>query len=200
MTDRKRKIILIQIFLFLISALIIFSTYFKDNQISQKKIISTIDSEKIKINEDNTQNDDIFYNIEYSGLDLSGNRYVLKSKEARSNKKIQEIVNMKIVNAVFYFKDNTTLFIESDTGVYNNKSLDMIFKDNVKAKYEGSELYGEKIVYLNKKKSLIVSENVKINDSRGIISADQLLFDLETKTLDITSNNKNKVKANINLK
>ena len=26
--------------------------------------------------------DDIFYNIEYSGLDLVGNRYILKSKEA----------------------------------------------------------------------------------------------------------------------
>jgi len=198
MTDRKRKIILIQIFLFLISALIIFSTYFKDNQISQKKIISTIDSEKIKINEDNTQNDDIFYNIEYSGLDLSGNRYVLKSKEARSNKKIQEIVNMKIVNAVFYFKDNTTLFIESDTGVYNNKSLDMIFEKNVKANYEDSKLSGEKIVYYNSKKTLIISENVKVNDIKGNIMADKLFFDLEKKTLDISSN-KNKINANINL-
>ncbi len=76
----------------------------------------------------------------------------------------------------------------------------MIFENNVKAKYEGSELFGEKIVYLNSKKSLIISKNVIVNDSRGSISADNLLFDLETKTLDITSGNRNKVNANVNLK
>ena len=37
-----------------------------------------------------------FYNIEYSGLDLSGNRYILKSKEARNNKENQEIVEYEI--------------------------------------------------------------------------------------------------------
>ena len=49
-----------------------------------------------------------FYNIEYSGLDLNGNRYILKSKEAffwiKSNLKL---FNMKFVEANFYFKDNT---------------------------------------------------------------------------------------------
>jgi|TARA_B100001063_G_C16607768_1_gene474147 LPS export ABC transporter protein LptC len=199
MSNRKSKIVIIQFLLFIISGLIIFTTYFKDNKISEKEIISSIDKEKIK-SDNISQDEDVFYNIEYSGLDLSGNRYILKSKEARSKKKLQEIVNMKTVNAIFYFKDNTTLYIESDKGIYNNKTLDMIFENNVKAKYEGSELFGEKIVYLNSKKSLIISKNVIVNDSRGSISADNLLFDLETKTLDITSGNRNKVNANVNLK
>ena len=106
---------------------------------------------------------------------------------------------MNFVNAVFYFKDNTTLVIYSDKGVYNNKSLDMIFEKNVKANYEGSELYGEKIVYLNSKKLLEVLDNVKLIDVKGTMVADKLLFDLETKTLDISSYN-NKVNTNINLK
>ena len=200
MISRKNKIIIIQFFLFIISGLIIFTTYFKNNNVADKKVISTIDKKKIKLNDPISQEEDIFYNIEYSGLDMAGNRYVLKSKEAKTKKKTQELVNMKIVNAIFYFKDNTILYIESDTGIYNNKSLDMIFENNVKAKYEGSNLSGEKIVYLNSKKSLKISENVIVDDLRGAISADELLFDLETKTLDITSINKNKVNANVNLR
>ena len=60
-------------------------------------------------------------------------------------------MKMKMVNAIFYFKDGTTLFIESERGIYNNKSLDMTFEDNVKASYEESELFGGKIIYLNQK-------------------------------------------------
>ena len=130
---------------------------------------------------------------------MQGNRYVLKSKEAQVNKNLQEIVNMNFVNAVFYFKDSTTLVIQSDKGVYNNKSLDMVFEKNVKANYEGSELFGEKIVNLNSEKTLEVSENVRLIDIRGTMLADKLLFDLETKTLDISSY-KNRVNTNINLK
>ena len=90
------------------------------------------------------------------------------------------------------------MYINSDYGIYNNKSLDMIFEKNVKANYEDSKLSGEKIVYYNSKKTLIISENVKVNDIKGNIIADKLFFDLEKKTLDISSN-KNKINANINL-
>ena len=37
---------------------------------------------------------------------------------------------------VFYFKDDTILNIKSDNGIYNNKTLDMIFEKNVKADYK----------------------------------------------------------------
>ncbi len=199
MIKRKDKIRLIQFLLLFIGTLIVFFTYFNKEK-SQEKIISSIDKENIKKTENESSDQlDYFYNIKYSGLDLQGNRYVLKSKEAQVNKNLQEIVNMNFVNAVFYFKDNTTLVIHSDKGVYNNKSLDMIFEKNVKANYEGSELYGEKIVYLNSKKLLEVLDNVKLIDVKGTMVADKLLFDLETKTLDISSYN-NKVNTNINLK
>lgn len=144
MIKRKDKIRLIQFLLLFIGTLIVFFTYFNKEK-PQEKIISSIDKENIKKTENESSDQlDYFYNIKYSGLDLQGNRYVLKSKEAQVNKNLQEIVNMNFVNAVFYFKDNTTLVIHSDKGVYNNKSLDMIFEKNVKANYEGSELYGEK--------------------------------------------------------
>ena len=54
---------------------------------------------------------------------------------------------MKIVAAVFYFKDGTILYVKADTGIYNNKTLDMKFEQNVKANYINSELFANKAEY-----------------------------------------------------
>lgn len=196
MINRLSKIRFIQTLLLIVGCFIIFFTYFKYDM-QREKIISSTDKQKIK--DKSSEESDFFYNIKYSGLDLQGNRYVLTSKEAMVKKNLQEIVNMSFVNAIFYFKDNTILTIDSDEGVYNNKTLDMIFEKNVKAYYEGSELLGEKIIYLNSKKTLEVFDDVKLTDVRGTMSADKLLFDLETKKVDISSY-KNKINTKINLK
>ena len=198
MINRNTKVRFAQISLLIISLLIIFFTYFHDKS-SKNTIVSPLDKKRLKVLSENSENSDVFFNIKYSGLDLSGNRYILTSKEAFVDKNLQEIVNMNIVDAIFYFKDNTVLNITSEKGIYNNKSLDMVFEKNVIAKYEGSELSGDKVIYLNSKKTLEVSDNVKLKDPRGTMVAEKLLFNLETKKVDISSS-KNKISTNINLK
>ena len=106
---------------------------------------------------------------------------------------------MKLVSARFFLKDDTVLFIKSDRGIYNNKTLDMDFFNNVEIDYEESKLSGDKVSYLNSKRTLLISDNVKVKDVRGEMFADKLLFDLEKKTLDISSY-KDKINANVNLK
>ena len=44
-------------------------------------------------------------------IDLTGNRYILKSKEAISDKNNEDVLNLKLVEAVFYFKDNLLHFL-----------------------------------------------------------------------------------------
>ena len=198
MINRKNKIRFIQILLLIISFIIIFNTYFT-NEKPKNIIITSKEKERLKNTSKQTENADIFYNIKYSGLDLAGNRYVLTSQEAIVDKNLKEIVNMKFVDAVFYFKDDTILTINSEFGTYNNKTLDMVFEKNVKANYQDSELYGDKIVYSNTDRTLEISENVILNDTRGTMSADNLLFDLEAKKIDISSYN-NKINTNLNIK
>ena len=89
---------------------------------------------------DEKSEEDIFYDVEYTGLDLNGNRYLIKAKETSLDKLKPEIVYMKDVNSIFYFKDNTILYVSADKGIYNNKTLDMTFENNVKADYLNSEL------------------------------------------------------------
>ena len=201
MTERKKKLIIIQISLLLIGSLIILFTY-SDLEVKDEDKIITAETQK-KIDErlkSDTQDGDVFFNIEYSGLDLAGNRFILKSKEAFNKKTSQEIVNMKFVEAIFYFKNDTELRVFSDSGIYNNKTLDMNFVGNVIAKYEGSELYAEKAEYSNSKSFLMISNNVKVKDYRGTMFADKLLFDIKKQTLNIASTKDSKVNANINLK
>ncbi len=200
MVERKKKIRVIQISLLLMGLLIIFFTYVKNENTSVDRIITSDVQKKIKKQMEDQDKGDIFYNIEYSGLDLSGNRYILKSDEATTDNVNQDIVNMKFVTAEFYFKDGTTLNVTSETGIYNNKTLDMFFYGNVKADYMESKLSAEKAEYSNSESFLIISKNVIIEDTRGTMIADRLFFDIQKQTLEIAAFKDNKINANINLK
>ena len=69
MIERKKKIKIIQVTLLLVGMLIIFFTYIKRENISDEKIISSEAQKKIKRQMESQSEQDIFYNIEYSGLD-----------------------------------------------------------------------------------------------------------------------------------
>lgn len=201
MITRKKKLRLIQFSLLIIGVTIIFITYLQKENISLKKIVSTETEKKIKKQiENQSSTGDVFYKIKYSGLDMTGNRYILKSEEAYNDSSNQELVNMKVVEAIFYFKDGTILNIWSDNGVYNNKSLDMDFSGNVKALYENSELYAQKAMFSNSESFLTITENVKVIDYRGTVFADKLFFDIKKQELNVASSNNKKVNTNINLK
>ena len=199
--ERKKKLRLIQLTLLLLGSIIIFFTYYKKETSLKESIIPKATQEKIKKQlAEGDEDGDVFFNISYSGLDLAGNRYILKSKEARNSKENQETVNMKYVEANFYFKDDTILKVMSDTGIYNNKTLDMVFEGNVKANYEGSKLLAQKADYSNTRGLLIISDKVKVIDSRGTIVADNLSFDIKNQKLNIASFNDDKINANIRVK
>ena len=200
MTKRKKKLLTLQLILFFFGALIIFFTYWDQNKQLNDSNLSSEARKKINKELNNSNKIDIFYNVEYSGLDMAGNRYNLRSKEAYSDKEVQEKVNMSLVDGVFYLKDNTTLYVKSDKGVYNNKTLDIIFLGNVRADYEGSNLTSNKMKFSNSKSFLSITGNVKVIDENGIISADQLLFDIKKQTLNIASFDENNIEANVNLK
>ena len=200
-TQRKKKLRIIQISLLFFGILVLIITYGGGNKNFERKITGINQkSVETEINNSKDIDGDVFINIEYSGLDLAGNRYILKSAEAYNSDINNEIVNMKSVQATFYFKDDTVLKVWSDEGEYNNKTLDMKFRGSVKAIYENSTLYAGQADYSNSKSFLIISNNVKIDDIRGKIVADKLLFDIKKQKLNIASFNDGKINANIRLK
>ena len=103
------------------------------------------------------------------------------------------------VKATFYFKDDSTLMVSSQSGIYNNKTLDMQFNEDVRAEYLSSKLFAEKANYSNSENYLSIYDNVRVNSEKGDLIADKLLFDITKQNLNITSFKGNKVNANLKL-
>ena len=174
--ERKKKLRLTQICLLIFGLLIVFFTYKVNNKnFTEKTKLKRIDISNQNLEDLNKTEGDVFYDIEYVGLDLAGNRYILKSKEAFTKTSSTEVINLKLVEATFYFKDGSTLNVFSDEGDYNNLNLDMNFYGNVRGIYGDSKLFAQKAEYSNRESMLLISEKVKVNDPQGTLNADKLL-------------------------
>ena len=197
--ERRKKLKAIQLCLLSIGVLTLIFTY--SDKISFKKDLITQELkkeiEKKTIDKNENTEGNIFYNIEYSGLDLAGNRYILKSKSAINNNLNKDLIDMTGVNATFYFKDGTILKINSDFGEYNNNTLDINFKSNINAEYGESTLKAQYAEYSNSQGFLKITDNVIVNDIQGNLVADKLLFDIKSQTLKIETFNDNRISVNV---
>jgi|TARA_B110000444_G_C18600612_1_gene482887 hypothetical protein len=187
--SRKKKITLIQITIFLVASLLLYNTYRDKNE--------KIDS-LLVVKPEKDINTNSFDDIEYSGFDLNGNRYVLNAGKADFKNETPENVNMKEVTANFYLKDGTILQVSSDEGLYNNITLDMEFKKNVKATYLTNTLFSDKLIYINNISKLLASGNVHgTNIEKGEFFADKVEYDLISKNLNFSMMDKKKVNIKI---
>ena len=198
--DRKKKLRIVQLCLISIGILTLIFTY--SDKINLKKKSSTAQELKKEIDENminniENANGNVFYNIEYSGLDLAGNRYILKSQSAINNSLDSDLIDMTGVTAVFYFKDGTILKIKSNFGEYNNSTLDINFKSDIKAEYGESTLEAQYAEYSNSQGFLTVTDNVIVNDIQGNLVADKLLFDIKSQILEIETFNDKRIRVNV---
>ena len=201
--ERKKKLKVIQLVLLIFGVSLIYLTYYDTGKEDKpgEEILSESTIEKIKKQnlKTSTSEKDIFYNVEYTGLDLNGNRYLIKSNEAFLDEVNSEIVYMQDVSSVFYFKDDTVLYVNADKGVYNNKTFNMIFEENVNANYLDNELFAQNAEFSNSDSYLKIYGNVKINSESGNLVADKLLFDITKQNLDISSLVDNEINVNLEL-
>ena len=180
MTSRKKNIFLTQITIFLVATALLYNTYRDKNKNKENEPFV-----KIEIETDLDTNS--FTDIEYSGFDLTGNRYLLKAGQADFKTETPELINMKIVEAKFYLKDNTILTVVSEEGLYNNITFDMNFRTNVKANYLTHTLLSDFLSYSNSNAKLNASGNVRGESiEKGEFIADNVEYDLTDKTLDFS--------------
>ena len=190
MSSRKKNLLLIQITIFLVASALLYNTY-SDKSTNERKSF-------VKIEAETSPETNSFTDIEYSGFDLNGNRYVLKAVQANFETETPQIINMKIVKADFFLKDGTILKIISDEGVYNNVTLDMEFTNNVKADYLTHTIFSDLLSYTNSKAKLIATGNV-IGESieKGEFSADNVEYDMKNKTLNFSMFSNKQVEVKI---
>ena len=189
MTSRKKNLFLIQFTIFLVAVALLYSTYRNKNK--ETEIF-------VKIESETSLDTNSFTDIEYSGFDLTGNRYVLKAVKADFKTESPELIKMRGVLAKFYLKDSTILTVRSDEGLYNNVTLDMNFKENVKANYLTNFLLADQLSYSNSKGKLIAAGNIRGESiEKGEFSADNVEYDLTNKTLNFSMFGNEQIKVKL---
>ena len=181
MTKRKKKVLTIQLLIFFSAIILLYSTYYKKDYSDDlmKKVDNNIES----VGSEKTNN---FKNIEYKGVDLNGNRYIIRSETADFEVDKPELINMQLMKTVFYFKDGSTLYVEGDSGTYNSKNKNMTFRENIVAEYQDNFVYADNLDYFNTKDLLNIYGNVRTESVEGEIIADNLKINLASQTLGIS--------------
>ena len=186
MKKKKKNLLLIQLTIFFVALALLYNTYHDKN----KETETSVDVETISSSDTNS-----FTDIEYSGFDLNGNRYLLQAKKADFKTEKPELIYMKGVTAKFYLKDNTILEVISESGLYNNLTLDMNFDTNVKVDYLTHILLSDSLSYSNSDAKLIATGNVRGESiKKGEFSADNVEYDLTDKTLNFSMFDSKQVK------
>ena len=195
MSLRKRKLILLQSMFLFIALLLLYIFYYRGDVTNESIEEVKIENEKLeKIGESN-----YFEDVEYKGFDVNGNRYLLKSKIASFDDKSPELVNMIGMNATFYFKDGTVLEVSGKKGMYNNKTNDMQFRENVKVVQADNRIFADNLDYFNIKRIIKVYGNVRGKSLDGNFNSDILNLNINNQSVDVLMNDKNEqVKINLN--
>ena len=191
MSARKKKIIFIQSILLIAAVLLLYIFYYNDNENKIEKV--EIDNKKIeKLSENN-----FFENVEYKGLDANGNRYLLKSQIASFDDEKPELVNMEGMKATFYFKDGTILRVSGNNGVYNNKTNDMQFRNDVKVTQADNQIIADNLDYLNSEGLINIYGNVEGQSLDGNFTSDILNININNQSIDFLMNKNNQVRINL---
>ena len=190
MTNKKK---IFQLSLVFIGLLIIFFTYFFNLEKKQpSEVVTEIET---KENEEFLEEGvNKFENVEYKGIDNTGNKFTIGSQFAEFKKEKPELIFMENVECFFTFKDNTVLLISSKKGIYNNISNDMQFSEDVKMDYLENTIFSDRANFNNYENQLLIAGNVRGDGPTTNLKADELDFDLNTKDLKISMYSEERVK------
>ena len=192
MSARKKRLIFIQTSLLIVAILLLYIFYYKESLDDKSSEETKIENKKIEqLSESN-----FFENVEYKGIDASGNRYLLKSQIASFDNEKPELVNMEGMKAIFYFKDGTILQVSGKKGVYNNKTNDMKFREEVKVTQADNQIKADNLDYFNSKGLINIYGEVEGKSLDGNFTSDILNINIDNQSIDFLMNNNNQVKIN----
>jgi|TARA_B100000214_G_scaffold112466_1_gene79433 hypothetical protein len=190
MTNKKK---IFQLSLIFIGLIIIFFTYFFN--LEKKQPSEVVTETETKENEEFLEEGvNRFENVEYKGIDNTGNKFTIGSQFAEFKKEKPELIFMENVECFFTFKDNTVLLISSKKGIYNNISNDMQFSEDVKMDYLENTIFSDRANFNNYENQLLIAGNVRGDGPTTNLKADELDFDLNTKDLKISMYSEERVK------
>ena len=184
---------LIQVFLIILifSGLTIF---YKKYFIDRKNLVEK--TKKLENGDLNFQKKDsnvsnLIYNLSYKSSDIENNQYIINSESGiMSNDGIE--FSMNNVMAKIILNDFSEIIISSDKAIYNNNNYNTKFYGNVVAKYGVHTIFSDKMNLDFEIRLATIYENVLYKNLETEIKTDKVDFDLNTKNILMSMNDKKK--------
>ena len=190
MLIRKIAKIFVILSLTLLVALILYSKYFKEEEVSEEKNI-IIEEEVYKSN--------IIKDVNYITKDKDGNEYIINAEQAEIDYSDTNILFLTDVKAFIKLSNSEIITITSDYGKYNSENFDTIFSKNVLINYLENKINGEYLDFSYTRNSMIISKKVVFTNLENILEADVIEINIKTKDTKIFMH-ENEKKVNIKSK
>ena len=182
-----QKKIIIQVFLFLliiIISVIFFKFYFKPINLTKE-----YDS---KINNSDSNQNNLMSNIKYFAADKIGNEYIVQSKLAEFDPNQPNLILMEEVKGVIQFTNSSPILISSDKAIYNKLNHDTKFFENVLAVYDDHKISSQNLELFFDKNLASISKKIIYKNLNTELRADRIEIDLVTKNSKVFMNKKTK--------
>ena len=161
----------------------IYNEYFYKKQRAVNKI------EVIKEKKINNTQSNLIYNLNYKSTDIDNNTYIIKSDSGEISQNGTDFL-MNNVNAKITLNDQTEIIITANNAIYNNDNYNTEFFGNVVSKYGEHSIYSQKMDLNFDINKIEISEKVIFENLNSKIKTDNIEFDLITKNVLISMNNK----------
>jgi hypothetical protein len=192
---------LIQILLFLIASITLFSAiYFYSITNIDKSSKSKLIKEENKhdkslknssINNDNSTSN-VLRNMVYENFDNRGNRYEIYADTSEFKDLNSKKIFMKGVRAKINLDNMNFITISSEEAIFDNESLTTNFSKNVILDYLNHNIKSESLELLFDKNLITMKDQIIYKNIDTELVADQIIIDLITKDSKIFMNDKNR--------
>ena len=173
--------------LFILIALVIFfyNSYLKeDRKVENNELIKELKKEE-ESNLKEVQNN-LIKNLKYDVKFEDNTQYFLSADYSELTYIDEnEIVNMTGVSAIIIDENNFSIKITSNKAVFNNKTYNTVFNENVKINYLKNEISSEKLELDFDKNIVTISDNVIYEGIQGFVKTDNIKIYLLTKNIEI---------------
>jgi len=182
-----QKKTIIQVFLFsviIIISVFFFKFYFKPTDLTKKN--------NSKINNSDTNRNNLMSNIKYVAADKIGNEYIVQSKLAEFDPNQPNLILMEEVKGVIKFTNSSPILISSDKAIYNKLNHDTKFFENVLAVYDDHKISSQNLELFFDRNLASISKKIIYKNLNTELRADRIEIDLVTKNSKVFMNKKTK--------
>ena len=191
---------LIQLVLLLLLVVIIFfiskKYFYTEDKINEVKNTTSLNLKKNNLsnkNEDKKNIGNEIIDLTYEKFDISGNKYLIKSKKGILDSVNSNIINMNIVEASLTYPNNEKLVIYSKEAIFNKINYKTTFSNKVKLTYQEQTLESDSLEFLIDKNIAIFRDNIKYYNRDILAFADIVNINLLTKEIEVKSKNQKKI-------